>query len=261
MLVASVVSLKGGVGKTSVTLGLAGAAWDRGLRTLVIDLDPQANCSTALDLGPIHQTAADVLADPAPGRMAAAVSASSWGAGVHGVAASRDLDAFSGPGGLPPATLRIAMAGLAGYDLVLIDTPPALGALTRNALTASRRALVVTEASLFSLHGAQQALDAVDAARADNLLLQPAGIVVNRFRGAATEHRYRIGELRTAYGDLLYEPPVPDRAALQQATGACVPVQAWRSPGARELTDLFEDYLDRLITEARSTGPLLRGTA
>ncbi len=49
MLVVSVISLKGGVGKTSVTLGLAGAAWERGSRVLVVDLDPQANATLALD--------------------------------------------------------------------------------------------------------------------------------------------------------------------------------------------------------------------
>jgi len=261
MLVTSVLSLKGGVGKTTVTLGLAGAAWDRGLRTLVIDLDPQANTSTGLDLGRAFTTAAQVLAHPAPGALAAAVSASEWGPNVHGVVGSRTLDYFTGPAALPPASLRIAMGGLTDYDVVLIDTPPSLGSLTRNALTASTLALVVTEPSLYSLHGAQQALEAVDAARADNLRLQAGGIVVNRWRAQATEHRYRMDELTAAHGHLLFTPPIPERVAVQQAAGACVPVQVWRSQGAREVSDVFEDYLDRILKHRSAAGPLLRGTA
>ena len=50
MTTVAVLSMKGGVGKSTVVLGLASAAWDRGLRTLVIDLDPQANASMALDI-------------------------------------------------------------------------------------------------------------------------------------------------------------------------------------------------------------------
>ena len=157
--------------------------------------------------------------------------------------------------------LRVAMTGLDGYDLVLIDSPPSLGELTRNALAASHRALVIAEPSLFALQGAQQALEAVEAIRAHNLRLQPAGIVVNRLRAQSTEHRFRMDELHAAYGDLLFDPPVPDRTAIQQSEGACVPVQAWRSQGAREVADAFDDHLDRLLALARSAadaGPLAR---
>ena len=86
---------------------------------------------------------------------------------------------------------------------MLIDTPPALGELTRNALTASDLGLVVTEPSLFALQGAQQALDAMSVVRDTNLRLQVAGIVVNRVRPTSSEHRYRMAELALAYGDLL----------------------------------------------------------
>jgi len=63
MPVVAVLSMKGGVGKSTVALGLASAAWDRSLRTLVIDLDPQANASMALDVMDAVFTTSDVLAD------------------------------------------------------------------------------------------------------------------------------------------------------------------------------------------------------
>ena len=61
MTVVSVLSMKGGVGKSTVALGLASAAWSRGLRTLLIDLDPQANATMAVDVGTPEFTASDEL--------------------------------------------------------------------------------------------------------------------------------------------------------------------------------------------------------
>ena len=64
MQVVATLSLKGGVGKTTVALGLAGAAQQHGVRALVVDLDPQANATIALDTGPTTATVADVLDEP-----------------------------------------------------------------------------------------------------------------------------------------------------------------------------------------------------
>lgn len=253
----SVVSLKGGVGKTSVVLGLAGAAWERSLRTLVIDLDPQGNASTVLDPPEVRFSASDVLADPGPGLLIHAISHSGWGDCVDVVAADSLLERHNMiTGRASGLQLRIALNGLTGYDLVLIDAPPSLGGLTRNALAASHYALVVAEPSLFALQGTQSALEAIDIVQADNLRLQTAGIVVNKLRTQSTEHRFRMEELRAAYGPLLLDPPIPDRTAVQQAEGACVPVQAWRSPGAREVGDAFDDLLDKLLALRVADGPL-----
>ena len=82
------------------------------------------------------------------------------------------------------------------------------------------------------------------------------GIIVNKLRAQSVEHRFRYDELRQTYGDLVLDPPLPDRAAVQQAEGACVPVQAWRSPGAREVSDALEDHLETLLTQRLGNGPL-----
>lgn len=261
MLVVSVISLKGGVGKTSVTLGLAGAAWERGLRTLVVDLDPQGNASTVLDPPEVRFTASDVLSDPRPHLLEHAVARSGWGRGVDVIAADSLLERHNALAGRHSTLrLRVAMTGLRDYDLVLVDSPPSLGGLTRNALAASHAALVVAEPSLFALQGAAAALEAIQMVHADNLRLQPAGIVVNKLRSQSVEHRYRSQELRQTYGPLVLEPPLPDRAAVQQAEGACVPIQAWRSPGARELSEALEDHLDALLSRPFDSGPLGKAT-
>jgi len=262
VLVVSVLSLKGGVGKTSVVLGLAGAAQRRGLPTLVVDLDPQGNATTVLDPGEVTFTANDVLADGRAGVVADAVTATAWGAGVSVVASEPALEHRNHPrdGRTGEHRLRAAMKGLRKIDLVLVDCPPSLGELTKNALAASDLALVVTEPTMFALTGAQQALAAVDVVRRGfNLRLRPAGIVVNRFRPRSLEHRFRVDELLAAYRDLVLDPVVPERSVIAAAQGRCVPVQAWRSPGAREVSRIYSAYLDHVLASAGSEGPLTKG--
>ena len=259
MIVVSVISLKGGVGKTSVTLGLAGAAWERGLPVLVVDLDPQANATLTLDPDKVAHTTNDVLADARPGVLLDAITSSGWGHGVDMVSAEPGLELRNTPERDGALRLRKAMQGVEtrGYGLVFIDSPPSLGELTRNALTASHRALVVTEPSLFAVRAAGQALEAIEVVRAsNNLRLRPAGVVVNRTRVARGEHEFRLAELTEAYGSLVLTPPLPERTAIAQSQGACVPVQSWRTPGAREVAGIFEAYLDHVLAIDPADGPL-----
>src|SRR3954467_839799 len=83
--VLSVSSLKGGVGKTTVTLGLTSAAFAKGLRTLVVDLDPQSDVSTGLDINlPGHLNVADVLENPKEKIVRQAIAPSGWTKGSQG---------------------------------------------------------------------------------------------------------------------------------------------------------------------------------
>jgi cellulose biosynthesis protein BcsQ len=262
-LCCAVLALKGGVGKTTTTLGLAGAAWERGLRTLVIDLDPQANATAALDPGPTPFTANDVLADARPGVAADAIVTSGWGEGLDLLASERALAHRAVPLGRHSAQrLRIALHGVAdAYDVVLVDCPPSLGELTRNALATVDRALVITEPTFFALAGAAQAIDAIAVVRSEaNLNLRLAGILVNRARRHTSEHAFRIEELRSEYGELVLEPVIPDRTCVQQAQGACVPIQAWRSSSARDICEAYEDVLQTLLDHATHSPALAVGT-
>jgi chromosome partitioning protein len=252
----AVIAQKGGVGKTTTLLGIAGAAWERGLRTLVVDLDPQANATAALDAAGTAYSTNDVLADARPGVAADAIVASGWGPGIDVIPGERALEHRAVPEGRDSALrLRIALEGVVDdYDLVLVDCPPSLGELTRNALAAVRLALVVTEPSFFALPGAAAALEAIEVVRGSaNLVLRPAGVLVNRSRPQTSEHAFRLAELHDAYPDLVLPFVVPERTAVQQAQGACVPVQAWRSAGAREVADVYDDVLDTLLARAAAT--------
>lgn len=274
----SVSSLKGGVGKTSVTLGLASAAYSRGIPTLVIDMDPQADASTGLDI-PVRTEVdiADVLAAPRKRILERAVVPSGWVGDQRG-----HIDVISGSPRAaefdqPTLSLRylrrlseaIHKAG-AGYRLVLIDCPPSLNGLTRAAWTASSRVLIVTEPGLFSVAAADRALRATDELRRRTASdLQPLGIVVNRARLQSREHSYRIDELREMFGPLVVNPPIPERTVLQQAQGSARPIHSWPGKPAAELAAAFDKILDRALrserirrrTDAKATPTSLAGAS
>lgn len=254
VIVLSVCSLKGGVGKTSVILGLASAALARGIPTLVVDLDPQADATTGLDVAARREsTVADVLANPRRGEIARAVAPSGWAGDQPGVLdvmlgseASTDHDYSTRPRSMK--ALATALGKVPWYDLVLLDCPPSLRGLTRTGLIASDRALIVSEPAIFSVAAADRALRAVDALRrTDAPHLQPLGILVNRFRERSPEHRYRLEEMVGLFGPLVLRPPLPDRSAVQQSQGATTPVHRWHGHGGSELAAAYDVHLDRVL--------------
>ncbi|MGM1058059.1 ParA family protein [Saccharothrix sp. Mg75] len=254
----AVLSLKGGVGKTTVALGLASAALRRGVRTLVIDLDPQCNATSTLEPEDTDRSIFDVLQEPTAENLRDAISPSGWGDGVDVLAGSEDAESLNhpDPGETRLGKLREALALLKEddepYQLVLLDCPPSLGQLTRSALVAADRALLVTEPTMFAVAGVQRAFEAVQSEREHNPELQPLGVVVNRVRPRSHEHQFRIEELRDIFGPLVMPVALPDRLAVQQAQGACMPIHEWGTPGAREVALAFNLVLARILRMSRS---------
>lgn len=245
----AVVSLKGGVGKTTVTLGLAAAAWQQGMRTLVVDLDPQANSTSALDPQPYPFTMNDVLADGREGVAVEAITVSGWGASIDLVPSETALEHRNIPSGSASAErLRTVLAGLdSQYDLILIDCPPSVGELTRNALVAADRVLVVTEPGYFALQGAASAMVAIDVVKETaNSQLSVVGILANRVRPGRREADIRLAELRSAYPEHVLPMMLPDSDAIQGAQGAGVPIHAWPSADSSVVIDVFDDLLNEV---------------
>ncbi|NWN88969.1 MAG: ParA family protein [Micrococcaceae bacterium] len=261
MQVISISSLKGGVGKTSITLGLASAAWAAGISTLVIDLDPHADTTTGLGIKH-DESGRDIgtmLRKPKQHHISEHVVAAGWS------------DANQ-PDGQRPGTLHVAKGSaktsmfekistrrrdlnrlatlldhVDQYDLVLVDCPPALNGITRMAWAASTDVLLVAEPSLFSVAGTERtfrALDLFQREYAPNL--KNSAVVVNRVRAASTEHKYRVSEMRRMFGNRLLSIQVPETSNWQQIQGAAWPVHAWPGETATTAGKIFDQLLEGL---------------
>lgn len=263
MVVIAVCSLKGGVGKTSVTLGLASSAREAGLRTLVVDLDPQGDTTAGLDVtGEVPAGTATVIDDPRRRHLRASLLRSGWSEGgaapVDVAVGGQDLAHLDRTdlSSRRLTSLRTVLGKVADdYDLVLVDCPPSLGGLTRVGLAAADRALVVTEPGVFAVAAADRALRAVHEVRSDlRPELQPLGIIVNRVRRNIGEHGYRVEELVSLFGPLVLPQRIPERTVLQRAQGAFAPIHAFGTPGAREVAELFDGVLAHIqrVAPARS---------
>lgn len=249
----AILNNKGGVGKTTVTLGLASAAQAAGDRVLVVDLDPQASSSWVLGIEPgaSNATVSTVLADPDP-PVRDAVSPSAWGPGVDVVPSDGVLQEHEDA---PIARLRAVLNEIEGdYNAVLLDCPPSLGALTRNALTASRHSLVVVEPSVLGLRGLGGVATAIsDVWGTTNPELELTGVIANRVPAVSSEAARRLAELDQIVGrTTVWRPPLPQRVIVSQALSDRRPIHAYGAR-ARDLTDCFDAYWATLRRTIRRT--------
>lgn len=247
MHVLSVSSLKGGVGKTTVALGLASAALNKGLNTLIIDLDPQCDATSGLAAtNEFGASVAEVLQSPKLPAIKRAIVSSSWARGskmdvMVGSPRSLLLD-NPAPTVADVWKLEEVLTQIEeDYDLVIIDTPPSINALTRTAWVASDRVIIVTEPSLYSVIAADRARKAIAEISAKlTPRLELLGVVVNRLRPQSNEHDYRLKELKEMFGNQLLMPYFEERAAIQQSTGAARPIHSWPAEGAAEVAKGFD---------------------
>lgn len=225
------------------------------------DLDPQGNATATLDPPMTEATLTDVLETPRLAVIRQALAPSGWSDELDVLVSSEDLELLNEPG---PDSRRMdnlarALDELTAsppgdpYQLAILDCPPSLGRLTRSALMAADSALLVTEPTMYAVSGAERALEAIEAIRAEhNPRLRPAGVLVNRLRVRSYEHQYRVQELRESFGRLVMPTAIPDRLAIQQAQGACVPIHEWKSPGAQEIALTFNMVLAKILRSSRA---------
>jgi cellulose biosynthesis protein BcsQ len=270
----SISSLKGGVGKTSVTTGLASAALAAGIPTLVVDLDPHADASTALGVSPDDQLdIGRMLRSPRRAHLADNVVPSGWveharlngraKASANGTRASGAttsvLDvavgsAYTGIYDRPDLgrrdlrRLSTVLAGATNYELVLVDCPPSLNGLTRMAWSASDKVTLVAEPGLFSVAGTERTMRAIQLFRQEFApKLSPAGIVANRVRSGSAEHTFRLSEMESMFGELLLSPHIPEQANWQQIQGAAHSIHHWPGDSAKNAAGLFDALLQNLL--------------
>lgn len=273
MQIISISSLKGGVGKTSVTLGLASAARAAGIPTLVVDMDPHADATTGLGVkqGSDALDVGTMLAKPKKYNLAEQVSSAGWLENDSSAQKSRGpasrrpkkvLDVVRGSSRTSiyerPTTrhkeirrLDQLLSSLTKYALVLIDCPPALNGVTRMAWAASTDVLFVAEPSLFSVAGTERSVRALELFRSEFApSVKRTGVVINRVRSASTEHKFRISEMERMFGNQLIPVHIPEISNWQQIQGAAWPLHDWPGETAARSANLYDELLQHVAQPA-----------
>lgn len=251
----AIVNQKGGCGKTTTAINLAGIFAKKGLRTLLVDMDPQGHCGAGLAI-PEQQIDLDVgdamLADPA---QPIDLSRLIWRASrnldlipsrtkVAGIESSR-----AGLSDQPEAERRLAgvLDRLADrYDVCCIDCSPSIGLLTYNALFAATHVLVPVETSFFSLQGAAKQLATIDSIGRRTGVELPAWLLGTIHDPDSALARDLLEELHRRYAERVVPVVIHHDMSLREAASFGLPVAEYapECPGARDYTSLAEWLTD-----------------
>ena len=251
-MIITVANQKGGVGKTTTTINLAAAVANKGFRTLLIDLDPQANSTMSyVDPRSVSRSMFDVL--------------------VSEELALKDVIVPTPVENLSLAPSRIALAKLeskligeldgpfrlkdklqdtaAGYDYIFIDTPPTLGMITVNAMVASTHVLVPIQSSYFALEGTDDLLETIDKIKArPNPNLQLLGVVITMHDKRTTLAKDIHEQIGQVFGERLFNTIITKSIRLEESPAykESIFTFAPKSSGAMEYYSLSEEILSRV---------------
>ena len=239
----TVLSQKGGTGKTTTVRTLTDAYRRAGLDVLCVDLDPQGNLSDYFDVPPdASPTIADVLAGQA--RAADAIHDDVLPANLGLAEAELVLGGKMGR----ELTLKRALRDVKRrYDLVLVDCPPSLGLLTVNALVAADHALISSEAEYFSLQGVEQALEVVELAK-DSLHpeLDWVGVVLNIADMRLVHAREALVQLKERFGQKVFRSVIRRSVRYAESAERGVSILDYGPDLGADYLSLAGELLERL---------------
>jgi chromosome partitioning protein len=251
----TIANQKGGVGKTTTAVNLAASLSQHGNRVLVVDLDPQGNASTALDVP--HREVESVynaLVEERP--LAEIVTEVKDMPGLYCVPATLDLAGAEIE--LVPLVARegrlsraIGQLDLSMFDYVLIDCPPSLGLLTVNALVAAEEVLIPIQCEYYALEGLQQLLETVELVRAHlNAKLWVSTILLTMYDGRTRLATQVADEVRSHFGDVALQTIIPRSVRVSEAPsyGKSVITYDPASSGAVAYAEAARELAYRAVT-------------
>jgi chromosome partitioning protein len=254
----SVLSLKGGTGKTTTVRTLADVLRRLELDVLCVDLDPQGNLSDYFDVpADASPTVADVLSGHA--KLKKAVHDGIVPASPILAEAER---ALSGKMGRELVLRKALKSARDAHDVILIDSPPALGLLTINGLVAADWALVSSEAQYFALQGVEGAIEVIEQAKEYyNPDLELLGIALNIADMRTVHSRQAYDALGEHFGDKVFSTVIRSSIAYAESAEKGVSILDHRPDLGADYIALADEILGRIgFDDARKRlRPLLQG--
>ena len=250
-MIISITNQKGGVGKTTTAINLSAALAQKGLKTLLVDLDPQANSTMSyVDRRKVERSMFEVLTEQA--------------------VSLKEIICSSGLPKLDIAPARISLAKIESkllgeidghfrlrdkidgarraYDAVVIDTPPTLGMITVNAMVASTHILIPIQSSYFALEGTDDLLETIDKIKArPNPHLRLLGVLVTLHDKRTVLGKDVYQQIREVFGEKVFKTEIRKNTAIAESPSfgkAVIDVDP-RSTGAQDYMSLAKEMLAR----------------
>ena len=252
------INQKGGCGKSSTCLHLAGAFAAQGMRVLLVDVDPQGSISQAF-LGPeaveqlpTERTLAALFDDSCSLTDPCSMIQPTLIDGIWLMPANHLLAAFNRPspesGGILQFALRDVLQDLVGFDIILLDCPPNLYQCSWNAMIATQNVLIPIPPEDFGTQGIRAVHQAVANARVLNPTLRRLGHLITRCDRRMLVHRAYEARLREQYGSLVLQTTIPELSAFKVALACRKPVQMQdpKSAAAESMRQLASEILERI---------------
>ncbi len=242
----SLLNHKGGVGKTTSAINIGAGLVELGKRTLLIDLDPQANLTLSLGIPRQKVTIYEAL------RGEAELEPFTYKEGLDVITSSLDLSSAEmeliNEAGREYILRELFETVIEDYDYIIIDCPPSLGLLTLNALTCSDYVYIPLQTEFLALQGLAKIKQIIDKVRFRlNKKLQIGGVIATMFDKRKVLNRDVVETIRKYFGEKVFDTMIRDNVALAEAPAQRMDIFSYskRSKGAEDYLSLCKEILQR----------------